>query len=102
MRLSILLVFLIFLPIVAIGEFIICDVQGVQLEPALGFDGTDYLVVWNDGRGTLSTLYGARVTQAGVVVDTGGVRLLGEFDLQQHPAVDFDGTNYLVVWQFGC
>lgn len=102
MRLSILLVFLIFLPTVAIGEFIICDMRNVQLEPAIGFDGTDYLVVWNDCRETLNTLYGTRVTHAGIVVDTGGVRLLSEFDLQQHPALDFDGTNYLVAWQFGC
>ena len=97
------LVFLIILiPGVLLAEFIVCDVQGVQLEPVIGFDGVNYMVVWNDAGGALSKLYGARVTQMGVVLDTGGVRLLNEFDLQAHPAMAFDGNNFLVAWQFGC
>jgi hypothetical protein len=92
----------IFIPGVSFAAFIVCDESGIQLEPVIGFDGVNYLVVWNDGRGALSKLYGARVAQTGVVLDTGGVGLLNEFDLQAHPSIAFDGNNFLVAWQFGC
>lgn len=84
------------------GEFVICDEPGSQREPAIGFDGTRYVVVWSDESGTLSKLYGARVTETGVVIDTGGRILAEENDNQRYAAVGFDGTNFLITWQFGC
>ena len=84
------------------GEFIVCSEPGVQFEPEVGFDGTNYFVVWSDGRGAKSELYAARVTQSGIVLDPGGIQLLKELDEQAHPSVSFDGENYLVVYQYGC
>ena len=43
--------------------------QGV---PAIATNGTDYLVVWNDTRTGTADVFGARVTAAGVVLDTAG------------------------------
>ncbi|HEX2980875.1 MAG TPA: PKD domain-containing protein [Anaerolineaceae bacterium] len=66
--------------------------------PMVAFDGTNYLVVWHDGRGHLYDIYGARVTQAGQVLDVGGFPISLESPMKDHAYVVFDGTNFLVVW----
>lgn len=74
--------------------------EGDQVSPAVAFDGTNYLLVWEDWRrGSYADIYGARVTPDGVMLDTGGFAISCAFDDQWRPAVAFDGTNYLVVWQ---
>ncbi len=68
-------------------------------QKALAFDGTNYLVVWEDYRDSVSQVYGARVTPAGAVLDTAGIAIgVGPHRLAC-PAVTFDGTNFLVVWE---
>ena len=73
-----------------------------QQAPAVAFDGTNYLVVWSDGRrGSGSDIYGARVSPAGSVLDPSGLALSASTTftlLMSAPALAFDGTNYLVVW----
>lgn len=93
---------LLLFPLFLNGEFIVCNEPGVQSEPEVGFDGTNYFVVWTDGRGAKSELYAARVTQSGIVLDPGGIPLLKELDEQTHPSVSFDGENYLVAYHYGC
>jgi hypothetical protein len=70
--------------------------QGI---PALAFDGANFLVVWMDLRsGTGLDIYGARVTQAGVVLDPTGIVISTAVNYQADPAIAFDGANFLVVW----
>jgi hypothetical protein len=69
-----------------------------QLYPAIVFDGINYLVVWEDASGDTSDIYGTRVTQAGIVLDTNGIAISTAANNQQYPSVSFDGINYLVVW----
>jgi hypothetical protein len=62
----------------------------------VAFDGTNFLVVWQDydyGRGV--AVYAARVSPEGSVLDTTPI-LIGDGGSQ--PAVAFDGANYMVVW----
>lgn len=68
--------------------------------PAVAFDGTNYLVVWEDDRGG-GSIYGARVTPAGVVLDQNGILVSASPPGLGGPAVAFDGTNYMVTWDHG-
>jgi hypothetical protein len=81
--------------------FAISQAVGYQNYPAVAFDGADYLVVWEDGRGGqfVPHIYGARITPSGVVLDTSGIPISNGGDLEGLPAVAFDGSNFLVVWE---
>lgn len=70
-----------------------------QSHPSVAFDGVDYFVVWQDGRNGYADIYGARVTQTGVVLDTSGILICGATSAQYKPQVAFDGTNYCIIWE---
>ncbi len=67
---------------------------GSQIESAVGFDGTNYLVVWRN----VDHLYGARVSTAGILLDRTAFAISTASGQQRLPAVGFDGTNFLVAW----
>lgn len=67
---------------------------GDQLHVAVAFDGSNYLVVWEDHRSSGSDIYGARVTPAGTVLDPGGIAISAGSGDQINPAAAFDGTNF--------
>jgi len=77
-----------------------------QTRPAVAFDGTNYLVVWEDYRHTgtgsdSADIYGQRVSPLGTLVGTDvGTNFAISRALcnQAEPDIAFDGTNYLVVW----
>jgi hypothetical protein len=71
-----------------------------QFEAALAFDGTNYCVVWEDGRDdTLFDIYGARVTSEGLVLDPAGIPISTDTNAQLTPAVAFDGAGFFVAWE---
>jgi len=79
--------------------FAITQAPTPQGHPGVGFDGTDFLVVWEDHRsGAFTDLYGARVTRDGTVLDPDGIAVSSAEAEPECPAVSFDGTNFLVVW----
>jgi phosphoribosylformylglycinamidine (FGAM) synthase PurS component len=72
---------------------------GWHSDPAIAFDGTNYLVTWMDYRnGAYGDIYATRVTPQGTVLDPSGIPVSTETDDQLYPAIAFDGTNYLVTW----
>ena len=87
----------------------VIDVGGIAIAkeahqrggPALASDGTNTLVVWTDRQGSSApgSVYGARITRAGVMPDRPGFSIHSGQGEQADPAVAFDGANYLVVWQ---
>jgi hypothetical protein len=70
-----------------------------QKYPSVAFDGTNYLVVWQEEWVSLYDIYGARVNQTGVVIDTLGISISTALNQQQRPSVCFNGADYLAVWQ---
>jgi hypothetical protein len=71
-----------------------------QHQADAAFDGTNYLVVWQDFRNLDGgDIYGARIQPDGTVLDPNGIAIaIGGFGARAHPRVIFDGSNYFVVW----
>ena len=71
-----------------------------QVLPVVSFDGTNHLVVW-EGRGSknIYNTYFARVSTDKTLLDQTPVPIASSLQDQSYPAVDFDGSNYLVVWR---
>jgi hypothetical protein len=76
----------------------VCSENNTQAFPSLSFDGTNYVVVWQDARNGNYEIYGARITPAGAVIDTQGVLISG---LGLYPGIVYNGTDFIVVWQTG-
>lgn len=66
--------------------------------PNGAFDGTNYLVVWEELRHGSLDVYAARVTRSGAVLDPDGIQITTGPAKQIKPAVAYDGSNYLIVW----
>ena len=80
---------------------LICQVPGNEDPSAVAFDGTNYLVAWDDHREGFPEvhIFGARVSPAGSVLDPGGLPISSMSGSQDLAAAAFDGTNYLLAWQ---
>ena len=71
-----------------------------QSETAMAFDGVNYLVVWHEWReGTGYDIRGTRVSMDGTVLDPAGIEISTHITDAMYPAISFDGSIYLVVWQ---
>jgi hypothetical protein len=80
----------------------IATAAGNQVSPAVAFAGSTYLVVWTDARNLGTTdndIYGARVTTAGVVSETGGLPISRAAGDELAPAIAPSAADFLVVWQ---
>jgi hypothetical protein len=69
-----------------------------QSSPSVAFDGTNYFAVWTDERNGNQDIFGARVDQAGMILDPISIAITTDTNNQYSSSVAFDGTNYLVVW----
>ena len=90
-----------FLGAALLALFLAAPAAGQQrYAPAVAFDGTTYLVVWQELRsGASRDIYAARVSEAGVVLDPLGIPISKAAGAQGAPAVTFDGSSFVVVWQ---
>ena len=69
-----------------------------ERRPRVTFSGTNYLVVWIDGRNGNWDVYGARVNVSGEVLDPDGIAISTATGDQVSLDVASGGGNYLVVW----
>ncbi len=70
-----------------------------QTHASIGFDNTNYFVIWQDERNSVNDIYGTRVTRSGTVLDPIGIAISSAENRQELPAIAFDGTNYFAVWE---
>ena len=71
---------------------------GVEREPDICYDGTNYVVVWSEGMfGGAHKVRAARVTTQGAVLDT-GILFGKNAYLEYRPSITHDGTRFLAVW----
>ena len=86
------------------GDFPICQAGDVQASPEIVYADSLFYVFWSDfrycGIDTYS-VYGARITTGGTVLDPDGKRVFAN-KAETRPAAAFDGTNLLVVLQDSC
>jgi len=86
-----------------LGAFYICNIPDdtfLQTDPVITFTGENYLVVWSDekyGPSNAFHPFAARVTPAGVVLDS-GVKVSTSSAYEYRPNVADDGVRSLVVW----
>lgn len=90
-------------PFVVAGELVRSGVR-VQRQPAVAAGGGIYLVAWSDGSRQAdqptADIFCARIDGvSGRSLDPRGIRVCGAGDVQEWPAVAFDGRTFLVVWQ---
>ncbi len=92
--------------VVGAGEFPIGPRNQTQLHPDVAFDGSNFLVVWQQQPGSgsdpaFTTVAAARVSEAGTVLDPNGIVLSNTGNGVEVPRVAFGGGQYFVVWVDG-
>ncbi len=78
----------------------ICGADYKQCYPTVAFDGTNFMVVWEDFRSDYDyDIYGARVTEGGEVLDPDGFPISARRGTNEaRPAIAYGSGNYIVTW----
>lgn len=76
----------------------ICVSRGTQSAVNVAWGGENYLVVWQDYKDGISSIYGARIDTYGNLLDPDGFLIAGGGEWAMYPAVASDGINFFVVW----
>ncbi len=77
----------------------ICTNANTQWLPAVAANGTNYLVVWEEYSAGGNDIAGARVSPAGVVLDTNALAISTATNCQGNPSVAASQGEFLVAWQ---
>jgi len=82
-----------------IGDnFSISTAANEQVLPDVAWDGTNYLVVWQDKRNGTEDIYGQLVSPSGSLVGN-NFPISEATDIQGRSAIAWGETKYLVVWE---
>lgn len=85
------------------GGFAVSSTASSHMAPAVGWNGTSFLVAWRSGSSDGSgdgAIEGVRVSPAGAVLDATPIAIADEGPLGflEDPAVASDGADFLVAW----
>jgi MYXO-CTERM domain-containing protein len=71
-----------------------------QSGPALAWNGSTFFAAWDDNRGSpdVGGLYGARVSEAGALLDPAGVGIALGDGYPHDAAVASDGSGFMAIW----
>ena len=73
------------------GGIVVSSGMGIVLAPPqIAFDGTNFMIVWNEVRGG-EDVYAARLSPEGNVLDPNGVAISHEVNPERYADVTFDG-----------
>ena len=72
---------------------------GDDRSPRAAFDGSDYLIVWQDSSSAGCDICGRRLTRSGALLDTADIPITSTGNRKGSPVVAYDGSDFLVVWQ---
>jgi hypothetical protein len=72
--------------------------SGSQQEPAVAWDGAQWLVAWTDVQGADATVRAMRVSSAGALLDPAPTDLSTPGAVASHPAVAWNGALHIVLW----
>lgn len=72
-----------------------------QYAPAVCAGDSGWLAAWHSRRLTQDGIWGARVNRSGRVLDSANFRISVGPGLGRYPALAFDGTTWLVLWEDG-
>ncbi|MBV9950343.1 MAG: hypothetical protein JO291_00220, partial [Acidimicrobiia bacterium] len=78
--------------------FAISARRSEQQSPAVAWNGTDFVVAWNDLRNGTQDIYAARVTPGRTVRDPNGIAVTTAAGPQQAPSVVSSGGRTLIAW----
>ncbi len=79
--------------------FVVCAAAGFQTYPAVAFDGTHFVVAWQDYRNNEDwDVYAARVSPDGKVLDADGFALAAVPGNQIYPTLASDGKVTFAAW----
>ena len=79
--------------------FPVAGARATEEQPAVAFDGQNYVVAWADSRTPTSALYAVRVTPSGAVLDPAGILIADGPAHEWKVKAVFNGTNTVLVWQ---
>lgn len=83
------------------GGIVVSGKSGNQKNPDVSFNGSDFLVVWDDDRNGQLDIYGSRLSTAGAVRDPEGILISSAAGDQAWPVVATGSPNWLVTWTDG-
>lgn len=85
---------------------VVLDPQGIVVSASaydlvrMAYDGTNYMLVWSDGRGAYRQIRVARITKSGQLLDPGGVLVSANMTTDaSEPDIVYDGTHFIVAWR---
>src|SRR6185436_5690063 len=84
---------------VPVSDAILGNAPRSQYAFDIATDGDGFLVAWLDGRGVQQSLFAARISSTGEVLDPTGILLMR--GLVGRPQVIWNGQRYLVFWAGG-
>lgn len=83
-------------------QYVVSAAARDQTKPAVAFDGTNFLVTWQDTRDSSANIYACRLTPSCSVLDSTGILVAGTHEDEYVPAVCWGGSDFLVAWHRGC
>ncbi len=78
----------------------LCYGAAPKYNPSVSFDGSNYMVIWDDARmnGSEYDEWCARISKGGVLLDTSNIPVDTSLGFQSNPSIAYRAPYFLAVW----